>query len=80
MKKLVLAIGLVAMVCLASSCSKQKTCVCSYDITLPGLATTTVQLGKKVIESGTCNDLENAGAWNLNVGNLADATFHCERK
>ncbi|MBR6878924.1 MAG: hypothetical protein IKM95_06035 [Bacteroidales bacterium] len=79
MKKLVFAIGLVAMVCLASSCSKQKTCVCSYDINVLGVVTN-VPLGEKVIESGTCNDLENAGAWNLNVGNLADATFHCERK
>lgn len=79
MKKLVFAIGLVAMVCLASSCSKQKTCVCSYDINVLGNVTN-VPLGEKVIESGTCNDLENAGAWNLSVGNLAGATFHCERK
>ena len=79
MKRLALALGLVAMVCLGTSCNKQKTCVCSYDIDVLGVSSH-VSLGEKVIESGSCSDLENAGAWNLNVGNLADATFHCERK
>ena len=79
MKKVFLAIGVVAMMVLAASCSKEKTCVCSYTINT-GMGSGTVQLGEKVIESGSCSDLENAGAWNLQVGNLADATFHCEKK
>lgn len=79
MKKLFLALGLVAMVCLGASCNKQKTCVCSYTVDVLGVSST-VNLGEKVIESGSCSDLESAGAWNLNVGNLGSATFHCERK
>lgn len=79
MKKVILAVAVVAMMVLGASCSKQKTCVCSYTVN-SGLGTSTVNLGEKVIESGSCSDLENAGAWNLQIGNLADATFHCEKK
>ena len=79
MKKIVLAIGIVAMMVLGASCNKQKTCVCSYTATVLGV-TATYELGEKVIESGSCSDLENAGAWNLQVGALADAKFHCEKK
>lgn len=79
MKKVILAIAVLAMLGIGTSCNKEKTCVCSYDINVLG-TTTTVPLGEKVITEGRCSDLENAGAWNLNVGNLAGATFHCEKK
>jgi len=79
MKKVLLAIAVVAMMVLGASCNKQKTCTCSYTVNVLGVSST-VQLGEKVIESGSCSDLENAGAWNLQVGTLGDATFHCEKK
>ena len=79
MKKVLLAMGVVAMMVLAASCNKQKTCVCEYTINVLGVSST-VQLGEQVIESGSCSDLENAGAWNLQVGALGDATFHCTKK
>jgi hypothetical protein len=79
MKKIALAFGIIAMMVLGASCNKQKTCVCSYTATVLGI-TSTVELGEKVIESGSCSDLENAGAWNLQAGNLVDAKFHCEKK
>lgn len=79
MKKVLLAIGIVAMLGLGTSCNKQKTCVCSYTATVLGVETT-VQLGERDIESGSCSDLENAGAWNIQAGNLVNATFHCEKK
>lgn len=79
MKKVLLAIAVVGMLFAATSCNKEKTCVCSYTVTVLGV-TSTVDLGEQVIESGSCSDLENAGAWNLQVGTLGDATFHCEKK
>lgn len=79
MKKVILAIAVLAMVGLGTSCSKEKTCVCSYDLNVMGI-TTNFPLGERVITEGRCSDLENAGAWNLNVGTLAGATFHCEKK
>ncbi|MDO4803015.1 MAG: hypothetical protein Q4A15_12690 [Prevotellaceae bacterium] len=77
MKKVLLVLAAVAMLGFAS-CSKEKTCVCSYDIEIFGV-NTNVPLGEKVT-TGSCSDLENAGAWNLNIGNLAGAKFHCEKK
>lgn len=79
MKKVFLAVAVVALMVLGASCNKQKTCVCSYTVNVLGVSST-VQLGEQVIESGSCSDLENAGAWNLQVGALGDATFHCEKK
>ena len=79
MKKVFLAVAVVALMVLGASCNKQKTCVCSYTVNVMGVSST-VQLGEQVIESGSCSDLENAGAWNLQVGALGDATFHCEKK
>ena len=46
MKKIALAIGIVAMMVLGASCNKQKTCVCSYTATVLGI-TSTVELGEK---------------------------------
>lgn len=77
MKKVFLALAVVAMIGFAS-CSKTKTCKCHYNLTVLGV-TTTVDLGTRTIENGTCADLENAGEWNAQVGNLANAEFHCER-
>lgn len=79
MKKVLLALGVVAMLFASTSCNKEKTCVCSYTINVLGVEST-IPLGEKVIDHGTCRDLENAGAWNLSVGTIGDATFHCERK
>lgn len=79
MKKVFLAVAVVALMVLGASCNKQKTCVCSYTVNVVGVSST-FQLGEQVIESGSCSDLENAGAWNLQVGALGDATFHCEKK
>ena len=78
MKKVLLVIAVVAMIGFAS-CSKEKVCKCSYDITLLG-NTTTVQLGERTITEGSCKDLENNGAWSAQVGTIAGAVFHCSRK
>lgn len=77
MKKLFLALGLVAMVCLGASCNKQKTCVCTYTVEVLGVSTT-MELGEKVIESGSCSDLENVATWN--VPGITEGSIHCERK
>lgn len=78
MKKVLLAIAVVAMIGF-SSCSKEKVCKCSYDLTVLG-NTTTVQLGEKTITEGSCSDLEHNGAWNAQVGGIVGATIHCVRK
>ena len=79
MKKVLIAIGVVAMVFLGASCNKQKTCVCSYTVTVAGVSNTT-QLGEYTIEEGNCSDLEDNGNWNAQIGNLASASVHCEKK
>lgn len=80
MKKVLLAIAVVAMIGLGTtSCNKQKTCHCEYTVNVLGVETTT-SLGDRTIDSGSCSDLEEAGAWNAQIGNLASATIHCEKK
>ena len=78
MKKVLLVLAAVAMLGFAS-CSKEKTCVCSYDVTLLGV-TNTVHLGERVITEGSCKDLESDGAWSAQVGQIAGAVLHCEKK
>ena len=58
MKKVLLAIGIVAMVFLGASCNKQKTCHCTYTVEVLGVSTTT-DLGDYTIEVGNCSDLED---------------------
>jgi hypothetical protein len=79
MKKVFLAIGIVAILGLGTSCSKQKTCHCEYTVEVLGVSTTT-SLGDFTIEEGSCSDLENNGQWNAQIGNLANAKVHCTRK
>ena len=79
MKKVFLAIGIVAMLVLGASCSKQKTCHCEYTVEVLGVSNTT-SLGDVTIEEGSCSDLEDNGQWNAQIGNLANASIHCERK
>ncbi len=78
MKKVLLVLAAVAMLGFAS-CSKEKTCVCSYDLNVFGV-TTNFPLGERVITEGSCQDLENNGAWSAQVGQIAGAVFHCEKK
>lgn len=79
MKKVLLAIGIVAMVFLGASCNKQKTCHCTYTVEVLGVSTTT-DLGDYTIEEGNCSDLEDNGNWNAQIGNLANASVHCVKK
>ena len=79
MKKVLLAIGVVAMIFVGASCNKQKTCVCEYTVEILGVSNTT-SLGEVTIEEGSCSDLENNGQWNAQIGNLANAQIHCSRK
>ncbi|MCF0200491.1 MAG: hypothetical protein HUK16_03835 [Bacteroidales bacterium] len=78
MKKVLLAIAVVAMLGFAS-CSKEKTCKCTYDVNAFGV-TTTVPLPERTITSGSCSDLENNGAWSAQIGTVVGAVFHCEKK
>lgn len=79
MKKVLLAIAVVAMLGLGTSCSKEKTCHCTYTVEILGVATTT-DLGDYTIEEGSCSDLENNGSWNAQVGDLASAKINCTKK
>ena len=53
MKKVLLVIGVVAMMFLGASCSKEKDCKCTA--TVGGVP---VDLGTYHIEEGSCSDLE----------------------
>ena len=53
MKKVLLAIAVVAMMVLGASCSKEKDCKCTA--TVGGV---TVEVGTYHIEEGSCSDLE----------------------
>lgn len=77
MKKVFLAIGVVAMMFLAASCNKTKVCHCEYTVNVLGVETT-YDLQDQTIESGSCSDLENAATWN--VPGISEATIHCEKK
>ena len=77
MKKLFLALAVVGMVGLFSSCSKTKVCHCSYTINVLGVETT-VDLDDQTIESGTCADLQNAASWN--VPGITEGSIHCVQK
>lgn len=79
MKKVLLAIGVVAMLGLGTSCSKEKTCHCEYTVEVLGVSNTT-SLGDITIEEGSCSDLEDNGQWNAQIGNLANAKITCTRK
>jgi hypothetical protein len=79
MKKVLLAIAVVAILGLGSSCSKQKTCHCTYTVEVLGVSTTT-DLGDYTIEEGSCSDLEQNGNWNAQIGGLANAAIHCTKK
>ena len=79
MKKVLLAVAVVALMVLGASCNKQKTCHCEYTVELFGVSTTT-SLGDVTIEEGSCSDLEQNGQWNAQVGNVANAKIHCEKK
>ena len=53
MKKVFLAIGIVAMMVLAASCSKEKDCKCTAKV-----GGVSVEIGTWHIEEGSCSDLE----------------------
>lgn len=53
MKKVLLAIAVVAMIGLGTSCSKEKDCKCTA--TVGGVS---VEIGTYHIEEGSCSDLE----------------------
>ena len=67
MKKVFLAIGIVAMMVLGASCSKEKDCKCTA--TVGGVS---VEVGTYHIEEGSCSDLETT----IVVYSLV----HCEKK
>jgi len=73
MKKLFLAVALVAMVGLCSSCNKEKTCACTYTVDVLGVETT-FDLGETVISSGSCSDLEDPAVWEG-----VEGTISCEQ-
>mgnify|MGYP006872990361 FL=1 len=79
MKKVILAIAVLAMMGLAS-CSKEKDCHCYYDYTIPIIGTSATQdLGVTHIEEGSCSDLENEGSFNYNFGDLGTGKIRCEK-
>lgn len=80
MKKVLLAMAVVAMIGFAS-CSKEKDCHCYYDYTSPILGTNSTQdLGVRHITEGTCKDLQDqSNGWNFNFGDLGTGTIRCER-
>ena len=79
MKKVLLAIAVVAMLGLGTSCSKEKTCHCTYTVEVLGVSTT-YDLEDVTIEEGSCTDLENDGRWNAQIGGLVDAHITCKKK
>lgn len=77
MKKLFLAVALVAMVVLGASCSKTKVCHCTYTVNLLGAESS--YSSDKTIESGSCSDLENdIATWD--VPGITAGSIHCEKK
>ena len=82
MKKLVLAFAAIAMLALGTSCSKEKTCVCTYEgKALNGMVQASLPIGEKVISEGSCSDLENQSSWaNFNFGQLVDGKIVCKKK
>ena len=82
MKKVLLAVAVVALMVLGASCSKEKDCHCYYDYTIPIIGTSATQdLGVQHITEGSCSDLENQNAgWNVNFGDLGTGTIRCERQ
>ena len=77
MKKLFLAVAVISLLGVATSCNKTKVCHCEYTISVLGVETTT-DLGDQTIESGSCSDLENAASWN--VPGITEGSIHCEKK
>lgn len=77
MKKVFLAIAVMAMIGFAS-CSKEKTCKCTYETSIGGIVSE-FPLGEQTITEGSCSDLENNGAWDAQLGNFASVTIHCEK-
>ena len=79
MKKVFLAVAVVALMVLGASCSKEKTCVCTYDGTAFGVAVS-ISMGERVIE-GSCSELEEEGQWaSFNFGQVANGAIHCSKK
>ena len=79
MKRVLLAIGIIALLGVATSCNKEKVCKCTYTIEVMGVSNTT-DLGEYTIEEGSCSDLEQAGNFNAQLGGIANAAIHCEKK
>lgn len=77
MKKLLLAVALLAFIGLGTSCSKAKVCTCEYKISL--LTYEQTYSVDKIIESGSCSDLEkDASQWNIQ--GLSEGSVHCVKK
>ena len=67
MKKVLLFIGVVAMMVLGASCSKEKDCKCTA--TVGGVS---VEVGTYHIEEGNCSDLETTI--------VGYSVIHCEKE
>lgn len=79
MKKVLLAIAVVALLGIGTSCSKEKTCHCTYTLEVLGISET-YDLGDYTIEDGSCSDLENNGSLNAQIGAIAGAKLTCKKK
>ena len=77
MKKFLFAVAMLALIGLVSSCSKTKVCHCTYTVNVLGYEQTSST--DKVIESGSCSDLEkDAATWE--IPGLTTGSVHCEKK
>lgn len=80
MKKVLLAIAVIALIGCAS-CSKAKICHCYYDYTDLTGASGTKDIGQRIINEGTCSDLENnQSGFNFDFGSLGSGKVRCEKE
>jgi hypothetical protein len=77
MKKVFLALAVIAMIGLAS-CAKTKICHCYYDYS-GVLGSGTQDLGLAETQTGDCTDLENGTNFNFNYGDLGTGNVRCEK-